>query len=526
MAFVQSAPRHWRPALSGPSFISGREPDASPDIERRMTQTPAQTLPSWQGLGFMHTRQAKWLVVCAAFLPLFFQIQLRGQGILIMLLVAGAYAVTLSQAEMMRILRASPILAYPALAVVSTLWSEAPAITFRLSLQFFITAGLGVLFYRTMPFRTLMSGLFTAALIACIAAPIFDPYFLLYRHALSGIAGSKNMMAFYASLLCLVALAIALDRGAKPGLRVAALAGALYGTVILFFAQSTGAYVGTAAGAVVIIAGRFFLTASGSVRTLAVVAVLLMLPVGIISQQVVANEATEFSQDVLGKDTTTLTGRTYLWQRAGEYIAEKPILGHGYSAFWRKGSVEAEGLWRMYGVKTQIGFNFHNQFIEALMDVGYVGMLLFVVMLVVTTVALGVRLLNHRSPELPFLAGMFVCLIMRLPVESVTLAVFNMITIMLFMVSTAAIYGQGSGALRLATASIRGQRRVRQVQEDRGLVQRRATKKAKRVKALRQVKTQIGTSGRRMTRGRRVLRQTRATSLRQQRIRPEPPKET
>ena len=490
-----------------------------------MTNTAAQSLPTWQGLGLMHTRQAKWLAVCAAFLPLFFQIQLRGQGILIMLAVAGLYAVTLSQAEMMRILRASPILAYPALAVVSTIWSEAPDITLRLSIQFFITAGLGVLFYRTMPFRTLMSGLFTAALIACLAAPIFDPYFLLYKHALQGIAGSKNMMAFYASLLCLLALAISLDRGESARLRLIATGGLVYGTVILFFAQSTGAYVGTAAGAVVMIAGRFFLTASGSVRTLAVVAVLLMVPVGVISQQVVANEATEFSQDVLGKDTTTLTGRTYLWQRAGEYISEKPILGHGYSAFWRKGSVEAEGLWRMYGIKTQVGFNFHNQFIEALMDVGYVGMLLFVVMLIVTTVALGVRLLNHRSPELPFLAGMYVCLIMRLPVESVTLAVFNMITIMMFMVCTAAIYGQGSGALRLSATSIRGHRRVRQVREERGLVQRRAVKKAKRVKVLRQVKSQIGTSGRRVKRGKRVLRQTRTTSLRQQRIRPEPPKE-
>lgn len=474
----------------------------------------------------MHTRHAKWLAVCAAFLPLFFQIQLRGQGILIMLMVAGLYAVTLSQAEMMRILRASPILAYPALAVASTLWSEAPEITFRLSLQFFITAGLGVLFYRTMPFRTLVSGLFTAAFIACIAAPLFDPYFLLYKHALIGIAGSKNMMAFYASLLVLVALSIALDRGANPRLRLTALGGLAYGSVILFFAQSAGAYVGTAAGAVVMIASRFFLTASGSVRTLAVVAVLLMVPVGVISQGVVTSEANEFSQDVLGKDTTTLTGRTYLWQRAGEYIAEKPILGHGYSSFWRKGSVEAEGLWRIYGIKTQEGFNFHNQFIEALMDVGYVGMLLFVVMLIVTTVSLGVRLINHRSPELPFLAGMFVCLIMRLPVESVTLAVFNIITIMLFMVSTAAIYGQGSGAIRLSTASIRGQRQVRQVREERGLVQRRAVKKAKRVKVLRQVKPQIGMTGRRMTRGRRALRQTRTTSLRQQRFRPEPPKET
>jgi exopolysaccharide production protein ExoQ len=475
-----------------------------------MSSRPAYG-PSWQGLALMHTRQAKWLAVFAAFTPLFFQIQLKGLGILIMLAVLGGYVITLSKAEMLRVLKVTPILAYPLLALLSSFWSEAPALTFRLSLQFLITAGIGIIFYRTVPFRTFLTALFGAALLACVCAPFFDPTSIPRGDPLTGVAGSKNMMAFYASLAAMAGLAIALDRQIRVRTRGIAVVGGIYSAIIMVLAQSAGAMVGTVIGAGVLLAARFFMVASGSVRTLIVVAVLLMLPVGVISQQVVTSEAATFGEDVLGKDISTLTGRTYLWERAGQYISEKPIVGHGYSAFWRQGSVEAEGLWRAYNIRNRAGFNFHNQFYEVLVDVGYLGLAVFVSMLLLSAVALAMRLLRERSPELPFVAAMFVVLAVRMPVESVMLNTFSVFTITLFLLTTASIYGQGDGPVRAAVSREARRQRIRNVKQDKGLMQLRATPKKASRKSRQVVQTRAPRAvvGRRVKRGKRVLRQTR-----------------
>src|SRR5581483_2182010 len=76
---------------------------------------------------------------------------------------------------------------------------------------------------------------------------------------------------------------------------------------------------------------------------------------------------------IFDKDPT-FTGRTYLWYRAEPVIQQKPLLGHGFAAFWRPGSIDAEGLWRWAGVKHTVGFNFHNTFIETLVQLGIVGL--------------------------------------------------------------------------------------------------------------------------------------------------------
>src|SRR5262249_45389808 len=80
----------------------------------------------------------------------------------------------------------------------------------------------------------------------------------------------------------------------------------------------------------------------------------------------------EYTLKAFDKDPT-LTGRTYLWYRAHQMIAEKPWLGHGYAAFWRQGNPDAEGLWAFGGITDRAGFNFHNTGVELLMQFGWCG---------------------------------------------------------------------------------------------------------------------------------------------------------
>jgi exopolysaccharide production protein ExoQ len=83
---------------------------------------------------------------------------------------------------------------------------------------------------------------------------------------------------------------------------------------------------------------------------------------------------------VLGRDST-LTGRTELWRFVGRSIASRPILGHGYGVFWQFSSEEAT---RIRGAIGWDAPSAHDGYMDLLLDVGIVGLLLYVVAFVVT----------------------------------------------------------------------------------------------------------------------------------------------
>ena len=76
--------------------------------------------------------------------------------------------------------------------------------------------------------------------------------------------------------------------------------------------------------------------------------------------------------DLTGKDIT-LTGRTDLWAVAFQEIAERPVLGTGFQAFWVQGNPLAEQLWAMFGIGSRAGFHFHNTLISNTVEIGLVG---------------------------------------------------------------------------------------------------------------------------------------------------------
>ncbi|RUU79484.1 O-antigen ligase, partial [Mesorhizobium sp. M7A.F.Ca.MR.362.00.0.0] len=80
----------------------------------------------------------------------------------------------------------------------------------------------------------------------------------------------------------------------------------------------------------------------------------------------------DFVLGLFGKDST-LTGRTYLWEQGWNTVQKSPILGVGYAAYWVQGFAEAERLWNEFYITTRTGFHFHNTYIEALVELGFVG---------------------------------------------------------------------------------------------------------------------------------------------------------
>jgi exopolysaccharide production protein ExoQ len=74
---------------------------------------------------------------------------------------------------------------------------------------------------------------------------------------------------------------------------------------------------------------------------------------------------------VLGKDAT-MTGRTVLWTQVASHISDRPLLGHGYGAFWEATSAASERVRAAVGWDTP---HSHNGLLDVSLDLGLVGAL-------------------------------------------------------------------------------------------------------------------------------------------------------
>lgn len=114
------------------------------------------------------------------------------------------------------------------------------------------------------------------------------------------------------------------------------------------------------------------LRVGGVVRTRTIVVLILSS----VLFGIVAEMKGGVSQDVIargeGDDVTTLTGRTFIWRAAAELISEKPFLGYGFGA----GGAALEDYYAA-GVAGWRTFNTHNGFLQAQLDLGVVGLFLF-----------------------------------------------------------------------------------------------------------------------------------------------------
>lgn len=77
----------------------------------------------------------------------------------------------------------------------------------------------------------------------------------------------------------------------------------------------------------------------------------------------------------LGKDTT-LTGRTEMWPYIIDMIVKQPWLGYGYSVFWQGWNSPAAYIW--YAAQWTPP-NSHNGFLDLWLELGFLGVLVFLI---------------------------------------------------------------------------------------------------------------------------------------------------
>ena len=327
------------------------------------------------------------------------------------------------------------LLVLPVFCTLSVLWSQVPALSFRFGLQLTATFVIAIVLASRLSLRTFLTTIF-AVLFAAIAFGIATGTFRSDTGALLGYYASKNAMAGAASLLALIAIAIAATPGKSRGMRFIAAIGALVGIAATVLAQSAGALMYLTVGV-----GGFFAIivlrpARPAKRILIGSFALLGIALGGILFSLYADAIAATLLDFTGKDMT-LTGRTDLWRIALRMIAERPALGVGYQAFWVQGSAPAETLWMMFGIEARSGFNFHNTYISNAVEIGLIGVAIQTAMIfasVLLSARLALRTGNRGA------ALLFAISLMSLAMTPIEVAVFFQFSLPSVLVVATIVY--------------------------------------------------------------------------------------
>jgi len=383
-----------------------------------------------------------WLFAFTAFVLLIASVVLKTAGIGAFILLTGAYSFRIRRNLTSVLLPALPFVLLPALALFSTLWSENPGPTLRSAIQYFITFYFAVLIARAVPSNKVITALFFALLLICILCLADARTALSHHRALSGIFESKNSMAFTASALMLVAFGLLIDSARSLKLRVICLGCIPFAFLLLVASQSAGAVVSTTLSAAVMFAAAMLGRCPPALRLAAAVLVLACVPAVVVATPIAEKAWTDFATQTLHKDIVTMTGRTTMWTRGDQLAHEKPMLGHGYQAFWIQGNLDAEALWEELDIPSRNGFNFHNQFKELRVDLGWVGVVVFFGVLITGLVGLVVRPFLSPSHTLNVMFGLLISLTLRLPVESLLFYQFSILSVLFITLCTVGLAGE------------------------------------------------------------------------------------
>ena len=309
-------------------------------------------------------------------------------------------------------------LLFAAYVCFSVFWSAAPGITARTAIQYFSHIACAYIAARTVSVRTLTIG----ALIGIFVVMLYSLRVGHYSEDVLdgtvnfvGAFASKNQIGFVASLgiyFCVVFLAFYRRGWLSFTLAVPIVLLSAYLLVVSHSATSMASIPAVLALVALLAMSKLlsrryrrviFLIGAG----LLVVVAFVALNLGLM----------DFILGIFGKDST-LTGRTYLWEQGWNAAQKSPILGVGYAAYWVQGFAEAERLWNEFYITTRTGFHFHNTYIEALVELGFVGVAMIALIMLRTLYGhVSAVIFRTWQADSVILIGVMVLLLIRSFVE-------------------------------------------------------------------------------------------------------------
>ena len=294
--------------------------------------------------------------------------------------------------------RSLPLLGFCALMLLSTFWSVAPSITFIESIELSGSAMIGLYVVLKFPISSflkifLLKFLFvaTTSLLVIVLSPGrgrddfgAGPW--------SGILPDKNSLGAEMALALVLLLSFSV-KSAK--LRLAVIFSALLFSGLLLGSNSATAAT-SCFGSIGIILAAIFLrskSTSNGVR-ISVITTLALAALGLL----IFGFKPDSLLGLIGR-SPNLTGRTDFWPYLQQAIADRPLLGFGYGAFF----ASSVGVDYLSTYIVQAGgwspFHAHNSFFQIALDAGYFGVTLFAVALASALFQAVKLCFSNTSPE-------------------------------------------------------------------------------------------------------------------------------
>lgn len=269
------------------------------------------------------------------------------------------------------------VFVWPALALASIVWSAAPAATLRGGLQLLLTTVIAVFIGSRFKPRDILiavaSVLFAASAVSFALLLMGAPDLFAVAGGFQGIFAHKNTLGLRMNILIGAALILLVTaRG-----RLVWFAAAALGAYLLILSKSATSQILGLITPVILIATAILKL---DLRKIAIcTAAAIGLFAGLVAALLMAGaDPVAFVLDSFGKDTT-LTGRTWIWERGMEEIAKHPILGGGYQAFWAN-ERSSEVLWIRH-ITLESVKGFHNVWVEVWNDLGIPGIVSLIAVL-------------------------------------------------------------------------------------------------------------------------------------------------
>ena len=285
-----------------------------------------------------------------------------------------------------------PLVFLLALPFLSVAWSVSPSVSLRRAVGLLLSMLLAyVLAMRFTPrqLMVLVALVLGICMALSLALMVMAPGLarMPQEADLRGVFLHKNVLGWYATLSALVSSLVAFDRTST--LR-------RWGLVLLIASIACLALSGSATALVSAISAASlvgFYVALARLRGLRRVLLVLVFLQLVVLLMISMRELLVPILEALGRDAT-LTGRVPLWALVDDRIANRPLLGYGYQAFWTPANSEA---WRVWAAIGWMAPHSHNGIRETMLSLGAVGTVTLVIV-----VARGLRqgaMLHCRAPR-------------------------------------------------------------------------------------------------------------------------------
>lgn len=259
-----------------------------------------------------------------------------------------------------------PLLAFSALAIISTAWSIMPQSTIlsSLALTFFTLAAIAAC--ALCDWRAMLKGIAVACFVLGILSLILIPFgglmTELHEGALRGPFGEKNRAGMVYAIGAIASGGVAFTTR-----RIRWLVPIPFFIILLFLSQSGTSTIACVIGLGALAYGEIL---RGKPARLVLGSWLGAIAAIGIFTLVILNAETIL--DMVGEDAT-FTGRDRIWPAVLLRIQESPILGYGYDTYWREDNLDLEWLWYEVGFEV---YNAHNGWLETMLAVGIPGVAL------------------------------------------------------------------------------------------------------------------------------------------------------